>query len=144
MKFDMVIIVSVIVILLLSMVVYIVIHKEKYASNTQTTNPVGIANGLNSTIPDTLSYNKFYETLGPYKGCSDSPTKVLPNMLQLPPAVFGRGFYSGVFNQVFDPVSGIPVQMYTSERVPLSDFQSETERCGCCETCTPKCANCPQ
>jgi len=51
---------------------------------------------------------------------------VLPNMMHLPPL---RDIYNTpVRNQKIDPVSGLPVSMYTSPRVPLTDFKSETTR----------------
>ena len=129
MKLDMVILVSIGVIALVGLIVFIVIRsREKF---------VPASNGalyLGSYPPGNPG---FYNQLGPYYGCDASPVKVTPNMMQLPEPSFGPGFYANVLNLAYDPISGIPVQMYSSPRVPLSDFQSELNRCGCCES-----ANC--
>ena len=127
MKLDMVIVISVAVISVIGLIVYFVVKsREKF--EPCVANNLNIENGGGSNSP------AFYKQMGPYMGCDASPVKVLPDMMQLPPATFGPGFYANALNWTFDPVSGIPVQMYTSPRVPLSDFQTELTRCGCCQT----------
>jgi hypothetical protein len=139
MQLDMVILISVAVIAVIGLIVYFVIKsREKFV-------PYRVNNNINNmNLEDGGSAPPgnpaFYQQLGPYNGCNASPVEVTADMLQLPEPTFGPGFYSNVLNLTYDPVSGIPVQMYTSPRVPLSDFQTELTRCGCCET--KNCTNC--
>ena len=130
----MVIVISVAVIAVISLIVYFVIKsREKFV-------PYVMGNSSSESGSNPPGNPAFYKQLGPYKGCNGSPVEVLPDMMQLPPATFGPGFYANALNWTVDPVSGIPIQMYTSPRVPLSDFQTELTRCGCCKT--QNCTNC--
>jgi hypothetical protein len=139
MKLDMVILISVAAIGVIGLIVYFVIKsREKFVPYWSNNN----MNSMNSEYSGSAAPGNpaFYKQLGPYKGCDASPVVVTPDMMQLPEPTFGPGFYAGALNWIYDPVSGIPVQMYTSPRVPLSDFQTELTRCGCCET--ENCKNC--
>ena len=134
MKLDMVIVISVAVLAVIGLIVYFVIKsREKFV-------PYSVNNNGENSGSHPPGNPLFYKQLGPYTGCNASPVKVLPDMMQLPDPVFGPGFYANALDWTVDPVSGIPVQMYSSPRVPLSDFQTELTRCGCCKT--TNCSNC--
>jgi len=51
---------------------------------------------------------------------------VLPNMLQLPEPTFPPDFY----DQSVNPLTNTSRSMYSSPKEKLSDFVSETKRCG--------------
>jgi hypothetical protein len=113
MELDMVILISVAVIAVIGVIVYFVVKsREKYVPYSVDNN----INNLNIENGGGIFASTLYKQLGPYKGCDASPVKVTSDMMQLPPATFGPGFYAGALNTVFDPVSGIPVQMYSSPR----------------------------
>jgi hypothetical protein len=135
MKLDMVIVISVAVITVIGLIVYFIIKsREKFVPYVADTRNVENKAGGN------VEYNPaFYQRLGPYKGVV-SPVEVTADMMHLPPATFGPGFYADALNWIYDPVSGMPVQIYTSPRVPVSDFQTELSRCGCCKS--ENCSNC--
>ena len=78
--------------------------------------------------PDSAGNNTWatYEQLGELPDKEIPYNVVLPNMMHLPPL---RNIYNTPVNeQLIDPISGIPESMYTSPRVQLTDFQSETKR----------------
>lgn len=63
-----------------------------------------------------------YDVLGEIPASEMDASVVLPNMMHLPKV----GFMG--FPHEYDPVSGLDVTMYSSPRVPLTDFKSETTR----------------
>ena len=79
--------------------------------------------------PTSLASNKTWAEYEQLKNIPENDVPfyaVSPDMMHLPPL---RDIYNTpVRAQKLDPVSGIPVSMYTSPRVPLTDFKSETTR----------------
>ena len=124
MDLDKLILISVAAIAVIGLMVYFVIKsREKFVALRSNT--------LNSQ--ENSTGNAKYDRLSDLPAKEVSPIKVTKKQMHLPNPTFGPGFYGDALHWVEDPISGIPVQLFTTPRVQISDFQSEVNRCKSCE-----------
>lgn len=113
-------------------VVYAIIKtREHYDKTPQVFNiknmPMKYGSVASNTASGPAKTGAVYETLGQLPNKDAPCDEVRPGMMQLPPQ---RNIYSTpIWEQKIDPITNMPENlMYTSPRVPLTDFKSETTR----------------
>lgn len=127
-------------VVLVALIVFLCVKSREHFTNTEQGGPFKLGGGpfklRNLTMhygavpsnPDSVPNKTWaeYERLSSIPSTEIPYNEVLPDMMHLPPL---RDIYNKpVWAQTLDPISGIPESMYTSPRVPLSDFTSETTR----------------
>ena len=118
---------------LVAVVAILVVKSLEHFTNTEQGGPFTLQGlplhyGAVSSNPDSVptKTSAEYEQLSAIRSTQLPYNTVLPGMMHLPPL---RDIYNRpVRDHKVDFVSGVPEWMYTSPRVPLTDFQSETTR----------------
>ena len=112
---------GVILLVVIIVIVVIIMKKEKFKnidfSLTHGNEGAGVTN-----VGNIIDYEHLYQlppTELPYN-------KIRKNMLQLPEPTFRPDFYE----EDYDPITNTFPSMYTGKKERLTDFVSETKRCG--------------